>query len=458
MWEEAPITRRAALRGGAAAAAALAGSGALPAWARPVAELSRLRRPGSRPFPRRREGSETMPQIEHVVILMMENHSFDNLLGMLPRRARSRRGLDGFRFDRGGRPRNFNRDSAGRRVTASRAPSPCQLSGEPGQDWNRSHISWDRGRNDGFVRASGPVAMWYWDERDLPVTYSLAARFPVGERYFQSCLAQTYPNRRFLFAATASGTTATLNSELGRYPPPNGTIFDRLDRHRISWRNYYQQVPSTLIIPQILRGGSTRYGKNIVKIEHFFADARAGRLPAVTLIDPDYQTTSEENPQDVQVGERFVHDVVAALMRSPNWSRTALFLTYDEHGGYYDHVPPPRAIPPDSTRPRLAPGDIPGTYDRYGFRVPMIVVSPWSRANYVSRHVQDHTSILAFIERKWNLPAMTWRDANAHPMTDYFDFRRPAFRTPPRLPPGPPLGPGLARCRAEGLTPPLPAA
>ena len=448
------LTRRDLLRGSAAlsACAALGGCGTPIDPGPPPGAV------GSRPFRDLPEGTDTIPQIEHVVILMMENHSFDNVLGMLPRRVRSRRRVDGLRFDRRGRPLDYNRDAAGRRVYSSHSPSPCQLPDLPGQDWNRSHVSWDRGRNDGFVRASGPVAMRFWDDRDLPVTYSLAARFPIGERYFQSCLAQTYPNRRFLFAATASGTIATLNSELGKYPPPNGTIFDRLDRHGISWRNYYQQVPSTLIIPQILAGANGPYKDNLQRIEHFFADARAGRLPRVTLIDPDYNTTSEENPQDIQVGERFVHDVVAALMRSPNWSRTALFLTYDEHGGYYDHVPPPRAIPPDSTRPRLAPGDVPGGYDRYGFRVPMIVVSPWGRPAYVSRHVQDHTSILAFIERKWNLPALTWRDANAHPMTDYFDFRRPAFRRPPRLPPPPPLGPGLARCRAEGLNPPLPPA
>jgi phospholipase C len=98
--------------------------------------------------------------------------------------------------------------------------------------------------------------------------------------------------------------------------------------------------------------------------------------------------------------------------------------------------------------------DVPGAFDRYGFRVPLIVVSPWAKPSYVSRVTQDHTSITAFIERKWNLPAMTFRDANAHPMTDYFDFRRPTFQTPPRLAAAPRLGPGLAECLAAGLSPP----
>ncbi len=104
----------------------------------------------------------------------------------------------------------------------------------------------------------------------------------------------------------------------------------------------------------------------------------------------------------------------------------------------------------------MKPGDAPGGYGRYGFRVPLLVVSPWGRPRYVSNVVQDHTSITAFIERKWNLPAMTYRDASAQPMTDYFDFRRPAFARPPRLAAAPSLSPGLARCTAQGLTPPLP--
>jgi phospholipase C len=149
--------------------------------------------------------------------------------------------------------------------------------------------------------------------------------------------------------------------------------------------------------------------------------------------------------------------VVHALLKAPTWKKTALFITYDEHGGYYDHVPPPRAIRPDAIDPTLAPGDLPGTYNRYGFRVPLIVVSPWARRNYVSHVTQDLTSITAFIERKWNLPAMTFRDANASPMTDYFNFTAPAFAKPPRLAAAPGLGPGLAKCHAQGLNPPLPS-
>jgi phospholipase C len=276
----------------------------------------------------------------------------------------------------------------------------------------------------------------------------------MGQRYFCSVLAQTYPNRRFFFTGTASGIIATNNVTFS-VPAKNGTIFDRLDAHHIDFRIYYQNVPSWLIVPGVIKPHSDR-GTRAVKYSQFHSDVAAGRLPAFTFIDPQYDTTSEENPQDIQVGERFIADVVRTLMRAPTWKNTALFITYDEHGGYYDHVAPPRAIKPDSTPPLLSPGDMPGAYDRYGFRVPTLVVSPWARPNYVSNFVQDHTSILAFMERKWNLPAMTFRDANAQPMTDYFNFSKPAFLKPPALHKAPALAPGLAACHRQGLHPPLP--
>jgi phospholipase C len=393
-----------------------------------------------------------MPEIRHIVVLMMENHSFDNILGMVGHRFRSRCGLDGLTV-RNGKVRNFNRNASGRRIYAKHAATPCQLHAKPRQDWNASHLSYGGGRNDGFVRASGASAMWFWDERELPATYSLARRFPIGERYFCSTLCQTYPNRRFLFAGTASGTISTTNDTLA-IPAANGSIFDRLSAHGIDWAVYYENLPSVIIFPNDLPpGGTARLRQGL---DRFLADAAAGRLPQFTLLEPDYGTTSEENPQDIQVGERYVAQVSHAIAHSPNWRHTALFITYDEHGGYYDHVPPPRAIRPDAIKPMTKPGDAPAGYDRYGFRVPLIVVSPWARKNYISRIVQDHTSITAFVEQKWNLPAMTFRDANAHPMTDYFDFSRPAFATPPPITAGPALGPGLARCRAHGLNPPLP--
>ncbi len=393
-----------------------------------------------------------MPEINHIVVLMMENHSFDNILGLASDQIHGRKAVDGLTLHHG-RPVNFNRDVAGHKYYARHASSPCQPNSEPSQAWDASHQSFDHGRNDGFVRASGQVAMDYWDKRDVPYTYSLAKHFPIGERYFCSALAQTYPNRRFFFAGTASGLISTSVATLTT-PAANGTIYDRLDAHGISYGNYYQEVPSWLIVPGILShpGRSAREHR----MAQFYVDVAAGRLPQFTFVDPNYTTTSEENPQDIQVGEQFVARVINALIHAPTWKHTVIFLTYDEHGGYYDHVPPPRAIKPDSIPPMLGPGDVRAAYDRYGFRVPLIVVSPWARRGYISRVVQDHTSMTAFIERKWNLPAMTFRDANADPMIDYFDFARAAFPTPPPLAAAPPLGPGVAACQAQGFNPPLP--
>ena len=446
-----PISRRTLLRGAAGAGAALA-AGGLPAWARAVAGEARRRRPDSLPFPHLPAGTPTMPQIRHVVVVIMENHSFDNLLGMVPWQVPGRAGVDGLSVRRG-RVLDGNPSPGGGRVRASHAASPCQLPRRPSQSWNASHQSFDGGRNDGFVRASGPIAMRFWDRRDLPFTYSLLEHFPLGQRFFASTLAQTYPNRRFFFTGTASGTISTDQTTF-HTPAANGTIFDRLDAHGIDWADYFEDAPSPAIVPGTVTAAR---GSRFRKMERFFADAAAGRLPQFTFLDPNYVTTSEENPQDIQVGERFLASVVHALMHGPGWRHTALFITYDEHGGYYDHVPPPRAPRPDSIPPMLGPGDVPGAYDRYGFRVPLIVVSPWARAGYVSSVTQDLTSITAFIERKWNLPAMTFRDANAHPMTDYFDFARPpAFLRPPRLAAAPGLSRGLAACHRQGLHPPLP--
>jgi phospholipase C len=134
------------------------------------------------------------------------------------------------------------------------------------------------------------------------------------------------------------------------------------------------------------------------------------------------------------MGEEFAASVINAVINGPAWDRTALLLTYDEHGGYYDHVPPPAAIPPDSIGPTLVPGE--NGFDgfaRYGFRVPFALISPWARRDFVSHKVYDHTSILKLIETKWNLPALTFRDANAAPMLDMLDLHRPSFAEPPEL-------------------------
>jgi phospholipase C len=282
----------------------------------------------------------------------------------------------------------------------------------------------------GFVKSqSGPVSMGYYDKKLLPFVNSLAATFPVCDRYFSSVLAQTFPNRRFLMGGTSLGQ---IDDTLNLDRPPNGTIFEALNAHGIPWRNYYTDNPSSLIWTYLLNDHAVV--SNLVHISQFFADAAAGKLPAFSLVDPNFGTQSEENPQDVQFGDQFLSQVINAVMQSPQWHNTLLVWTYDEGGGYYDHVPPPTAAKPDLVPPKLAGSNHPGSFGRYGFRVPSGVVSPFARPDYVSHVVHDHTSVLKLVETKWNLPALTRRDAHADDLLDCVDLvNPPAFLTPPPL-------------------------
>jgi phospholipase C len=279
-------------------------------------------------------------------------------------------------------------------------------------------------------------------------------------------------------AGTAYGNISTDVSSLLDAPPPNGTIWDRLQHYGISWRNYFSDAPSTAIILST----PEKYPANIATLAQFYLDCALGTLPAVSLVDPDYgvltgevgglvpsfpvplfnlpanvlndTAQSEENPQVIQLGEQFMAGITNAVLHSPAWKRTLLIWLYDEHGGYYDHVSPPAAIPPDNIPPKLAAGDVPGGYDIYGPRVPAVVVSPYSKPQEVTNVVHDHTSILATIEAKWNLPALTYRDANATTIMDFLDLSKMHFADPPALAaPANVLGP-LERCYQGQPAPP----
>jgi phospholipase C len=443
-----PVTRRRLLEVGGVAALAW-GLGGSASGA--VTRRGWLRTPDSLPDPRRPAGEPTAAlPFDHLVVLMMENHSFDCYFGMLPRRGQPR--ADGFRFDAAGRPANRNRLDGGY-VVPYRATSECQ--GSVTQNWNSTHRQINNGRMDGFA-ATASQSMVYWTDQDLPFYYSLARTFTLANRWFCSAPCQTYPNRRFLMAGTAYGNISTSTDSLFDPPPPNGTIFDRLAAHNISWRNYFTDLPATGIISSTIQ----KYPNSLASISSFYSDCAAGTLPAVSFVDPEFgaagevggplsdlklpvvsgladrgsaQGQSEENPQDIQLGESFSESVVNAVLRSPAWPRTLLVWLYDEHGGYYDHVPPPRAVKPDRIPPQLKSGDIRGGYDIYGPRVPAVVVSPYSKPNAVTNVVHDHTSVLASIEAKWNLPACTYRDANAAGLSDFLDTRRAAFLEPPAL-------------------------
>jgi phospholipase C len=404
---------------------------------------------------------------------MMENHSYDNYLGCLERG-------DGLSpAEVAGTPAAGNRTSSGSVVAPHHLTTTEQYPKIPTQSWEEAHRQWNDGDNDGFVtsaeRQEQPVdpgiAMGHWTERDLPFYYGLARTFPLADRWFSSCLGPTFPNRRFLVAGTANGLIGdSLSHTLDR--PANGTIFDQLNRYGISWANYHpvshvRPVGSRLASGHGLRAGRWvgglakswlarlgvaaanakshlqftadafplglfAYLAHVRSVERFVRDAGAGTLPAVSIVDPDYHLSSEENPQDIRHGEAFAARIINAVMHGKGWAHTLLIWVYDEHGGYYDHVPPPAAPEPDDRKPE---DHGPWRYDRYGFRVPAVIVSPYARRDYVSHVVHDHTSILKLIETKWNLPPLTRRDANADDLLDSVDFSQPpAFADPPSLP------------------------
>jgi phospholipase C len=438
-------TRRGLLKAGLVAGA-VAGTGAwrMPAPGRPAGWKRPLRQPGTLPYPQLPAGTDTIPQIEHVVMLMMENHSYDNKLGML-----RRFGADGFRLGRDGLPLAANPYANGDIQHAFRMPTTCQLNAKPSQEWAASHIQFDNGRNDGFViSASGPVAMGYWEHADQPFYYSMASVFPIADRYFSPILGQTYPNRRYLISATSLGMVDDTEPALTDYPP-NGTIFDKVADAGLTWKDYETAFPPTVALyPELYLKNLTK----VVPIADFYTDAANGTLPNLSLVEPNYDTQSEEDPQNIAVGEQFAAGIINAVMSGPAWDKTVLIWNYDEHGGYYDHVPPPPALAPDDVPPDVPAGE--STYNgfaQYGFRVPCAVISPWSRPHYVSHRVSDHTSICALVEAKWNLPAMTYRDANAANLLDMLDLRRPHFLHPPTL--AQPLlvtDPGALSCSTTG--------
>jgi phospholipase C len=453
------FTRRTLVRKGGALAAATASISTGGSLWRLVsaAAAGGIRAPDSLPDPSRPAGTvnAALP-FDHLVVVMMENHSFDNLLGALPISGQPR--ARGLKFSSGGVARNSNPGPAGK-VLAYPFTSTAQGS-DVSQSWNATHQQIDGGKMDGFVRSVGATQpMGYWTPEVLPFAYSLASTFTLANRWFCSAPCQTYPNRRFLMAGTAYGDIATTSESLKDPPPPNGTIFDRLQAYGISWRNYFTDLPQTAIIPSIIE----RYPTNLASIAQFYLDCAAGSLPSVSFVDPEFGALSdvgetlstlpglealgakldtsggdEEDPQDMSYGENWAYSVLNAVLNSPAWSRTLLIYTYDEHGGYYDHVAPPSAIAPDSISPELGPEDVPGGYDIYGPRVPAVVVSPYSKPNAVTDVVHDHTSVLATIESKWNLPALTYRDANAKTVKDFLDVKQAAYMEPPTVTAPPP--------------------
>lgn len=357
--------------------------------------------------------------IDTIVIVMMENRSFDHMLGQLPNAQVAE-------------PNVTNPDASGAPVARFHQTEYCF--GDTSHSWRGAHTEWDGGKNDGFVLANNPGgsrAMGYYTADDIPFFYALAKDFAVADHYHCSLLGPTEPNRMYLYAATSFGRIENMP-----WFDQKSTIMEALEAGHVTWKVYSESIPGIGIF-----AGSAApfYNKHFFDYQSFVDAARAGKLPQVVFVDPDLANEfgggdDFHPPGDVQNGDHFLAGVVDTLTHSPQWRHAALFITFDEWGGLYDHVPPPAACPPDDLQPTLSANDPPGGFDRYGFRVPLIAVSPYVKPGYVSHHLYDHTSILRFIEARFLLPALTKRDANADPLFDLFDFTTPALLTPPALP------------------------
>ncbi|HET6876002.1 MAG TPA: alkaline phosphatase family protein [Jatrophihabitans sp.] len=449
-----------------------------------------------RPDPSQPPGTDRLPQIKHIVLLMMENHSFDNYLGTLGHG----RGLP---VDDTGSPLPV-RQCDGTMAKLVRADSTRQVEGAPTPAWLSSHVQYADGTNGGFQKAVRDLVpdatdeqiaapMRYWTEEHLPFYAALARTFPLADHWFSSCLGPTFPNRRFLLAGTADGLVDDLPFGMVGYPKA-GTILDLLTRNGIDWANYHAVAKRRVVRPfgrrtltaarrvtgVLDRAVPARLGSPVRRLsftadlyplgmftawghlhghDRFFADARRGTLPPVSIVDPDFRDFSEEPPQDIARGEQFAAQVIDAVMRGPAWRDTLLIWFYDEHGGYYDSVVPPPAVEPDD-KPGKSLAGLPAParallrkvvktkmhatvdantdmrYDRLGFRVPAVIVSPYARPGAVVSDVFDHTSVLRLIEDKWNLPSLTRRDAAANSPISALDLdAAPAFANPPDLPP-----------------------
>jgi phospholipase C len=382
--------------------------------------------------------------IDHVVVLMQENRSFDSYFGRLhfegqPHTLPEPPGSDN--------PNPL--DPAGPPIKAFQNPNLCEVA-DLNHSWNGTHEEIDGGLMDGFTAANdissanataadptGSRAMAYYDQADLGYYYDLYNTFAMGDHYFASAPTQTFPNRLYLLAGTSFGH---IRNDL---PDPRSadfrqpSVFNLLDAAGVSWKAYSASYP--LAFAELFSYVRARDLAKVRPISQYFADAASGSLPQVAFIDPLFfgptNVENDEHPNsNVQVGEKFSHDVIGALFGSPDWGSSALFLTYDEHGGFFDHVAPPAAVPPDGIPPMLQAGDVPGAFDVYGPRVPAVVISPYSRPHFVSHVVNDHTSILRFIETRFGLPSLTARDSAANPMLEFFDFSSAHFATPPALP------------------------
>jgi phospholipase C len=392
-----------------------------------------------------------LSNLKHIIFFVQENRSFDNYFGMLgPYKASI-----GLANDVDGLNLNVTLpNTQGQPVHPYHYQTVCTENLSP--SWNESHADVDGGIMDGFLRTTksvpstidptGTRAMGFYDQSDLPYYYDLAARFATSDRFFSPLLANTVPNRLYLFTATSFGNTIPPTAPSGGFTQQ--TIFDLLDQAGVSWRYYYHGAVTSAFIQQF--STYQRDAAKVVPIANWLNDVQnSATLPSVIFIERGGTVGLDEHPDNnIQKGASDAKlNIIDPLIKSPSWRDSAFILTYDEGGGLYDHVRPAREIKPDTMAPKLRSGDKPGDFNQSGFRVPIIVISPWAKPNFVSHTTRDYTSILRLIEDTFVVPKnlsksfLTARDASADNMMEFFDFSgAPPLLTPPTLLPQPTNG------------------
>src|SRR5437667_94689 len=333
--------------------------------------------------------------IEHIVVVTMENRSFDHFLGWLPNADGQQAGLTYL-------------------DTAGVAHSTHSLSGDytgcphPGPDhsYNGARVEYDNGLMDGFLRAGNNdvYSIGYYGEPDIPFYAALARNYTTCDRYFASILGPTFPNRLFLHAAQ----TDRLDDSLSFTSVP--TIWDSLAARGVTANYYYSNVPFLALWGTKYLGISKLY-------DEFLAAAASGTLPAVSFMDPKYTilddgTGNDDHPHaDIREGDKFLYQTFQAVANGPNWAKTVLIVNFDEWGGFFEHVAPPRA-----TAANQVDTDIVGGKTLLGFRVPTVIASPFTKGDprnpQVNDLVFDHTSVLKLIEWRWSLTPLTARDGS----------------------------------------------
>src|SRR3954447_23840807 len=398
-----------------------------------IAEAARRQRRTHLPRPR------NMP-IDTFVVLMMENRSFDHYLGWLPKADGRQAGLT-------------YTDDQGRPHQTLRLAPDFQGCAHPDPDhsWDGGREQVNGGRMDGFLRSgdNDEFAIGYYAERDLPFVGHLARAFTTYDRFFCSILASTYPNREYMHAAESYG------KKDNSLPPgaaqgkgfPDSTIFAACARKGVSARYFYNDLPVSALwgAPGLARSG---------RIKEYYQRAANGTLPHVSFVDPSFAnegggTSGDEHPHgDIRAGQAFTSDVVHAFMESPQWKRGALFIVYDEWGGFFDHVRPPRV--PDIRSSRDPNAD----FGQMGIRIPAVAVSPYVRRGHVAHSVYGFESILKLIEYRFGIPPLTRRDAYAQNIGRSFDWKSKPRPDPPSLPDPPATASAQCPNRAPGLLKP----